>query len=149
MYEISLEPLNGFAPNSHGRRVWSLAWTTLNVKCQGHQGQVSSPLKMHCNALAADDVIQQHREPFRRCRWADGSDAQRGCVRFMFGETYLALVFLWPPYVIGQAIYIFILWFLLLFSLRNLSGRRLDIYHTQHYLMPWPRNFCAYKPHID
>ena len=42
--------------------------------------------------------------------------------------------FLWPPYVIGQAIHIFILWFLLLpfffFSLPNLSGRRLDVYHT-------------------
>ena len=61
---------------------------------------------------------------------------------------------LWPPYVIGQATkllpsgffllvmvapcnradhYIFILWFillLLLFSLPNLSGRRLDVYHT-------------------
>jgi len=41
---------------------------------------------------------------------------------------------LWPPYVIGQAIYIFILWFLLsssvFFSSPNLSGRRLDVYHT-------------------
>jgi len=40
---------------------------------------------------------------------------------------------LWPPYVIGQSIYIFILWFLLvlpplLFSSPNLSGRRLDVY---------------------
>jgi len=24
VYEISRQPLNGFAPNSHGRRVWSL-----------------------------------------------------------------------------------------------------------------------------
>jgi len=40
-YEISREPLNGFAPNSHGRRVWSPAWTSLKVmvKGQGHQGQ--------------------------------------------------------------------------------------------------------------
>jgi len=41
--------------------------------------------------------------------------------------------FLWPPYVIGQAIYIFILWFLLLsffFSSPNLSGQRLDVYDT-------------------
>jgi len=40
--------------------------------------------------------------------------------------------FLWPPCVIGQAIYIFILWFLLLsfFSSPNLSGWRLDVYHT-------------------
>jgi len=35
------EPLNGFAPNSHGRHVWSLAWTSLKVKVkvQGHKGQ--------------------------------------------------------------------------------------------------------------
>ena len=42
---------------------------------------------------------------------------------------------LWPPYVIGQAIYIFILSFVLLplhllFSSPNLSRRRLDVYHT-------------------
>ena len=29
---ISLKPLNGFEPNSQGRRVWSLAWMSLNVK---------------------------------------------------------------------------------------------------------------------
>ena len=41
VYKISREPLNEFAPNSHGRRVWSLARTTLKVKVkgQGHQGQ--------------------------------------------------------------------------------------------------------------
>jgi len=41
VYEISLEPLSGFAPNSHRRRVWSLARTSLKfkVKCQDHQGQ--------------------------------------------------------------------------------------------------------------
>ena len=32
VYEISREPLNGFSPNSHGRRVWSLARTSLKVK---------------------------------------------------------------------------------------------------------------------
>ena len=39
VYEISLEAPNGFAPNSHGRRVWSLARTNLNVnvKDQGYQ----------------------------------------------------------------------------------------------------------------
>jgi len=42
-------------------------------------------------------------------------------------------VSLWPPYVIGQAICIFILCFLLFsffFSSPNLSGRRLDVYRT-------------------
>jgi len=39
LYEISPEPLNRFAPNSHRRRVWSVAWTNLKLKGQGHQGQ--------------------------------------------------------------------------------------------------------------
>jgi len=41
VYEISREPLNGFAPNLQGQRVWSLARTSLNVKVkgQGQQGQ--------------------------------------------------------------------------------------------------------------
>jgi len=40
---------------------------------------------------------------------------------------------LWPPYVIGPAICIFILWFLLsffFFFLASLSGRRLIVYHA-------------------
>jgi len=39
--QISPEPLNGFAPNLHGRHVWSLTRTSLKVrvKDQGHQGQ--------------------------------------------------------------------------------------------------------------
>jgi len=39
--QISLEPLNRFVQNSHGRHVWSLARMSLNVKVkgQGHQGQ--------------------------------------------------------------------------------------------------------------
>ena len=32
VYEISRESLNGFAPNSHGRRGWSLARIRLKVK---------------------------------------------------------------------------------------------------------------------
>jgi len=52
------------------------------------------------------------------------------------GKTFAGMLrvytgYLWPPYVIGQAIYILILWFLLLlFFSPNLSGRRLDVYHT-------------------
>ena len=51
---------------------------------------------------------------------------------YSYGKT-----FLWLPYVIGQAIDIFILCFLLsFFSSPNLSVRRLDVYHTPH--MVWP-----------
>jgi len=39
VYEISRELLNRFVPNTHGRRVWSLTWTSLKVKGRGHQGQ--------------------------------------------------------------------------------------------------------------
>jgi len=48
--EISWEPLNGFAPNSQRRRVWSVAWKSLKVKVKGqdHQGQ------------------KRHFQPFRR-----------------------------------------------------------------------------------
>jgi len=35
VHQISLVPLNGFAPNSQRRRVWSFAWTSLNVKVKG------------------------------------------------------------------------------------------------------------------
>ena len=33
--------MNGFTPNSHGRRIWSLAWTSLNfrIKGQSHHRQ--------------------------------------------------------------------------------------------------------------
>ena len=62
VYEISRESLNGFAPNSHGRRAWSLARMSLKakVKGQGHQGQKAF--------LALSGA----------------------CVRFMFGKTSLA-----------------------------------------------------------
>jgi len=78
LHKTSPEPLNGFAPKSHGRRVWSLARKCLKVKVkgQGHQGQKTAFL-----ALSA------------------------ACVRFMFGKTSLASS-LWSPYVIGRP-YIF------------------------------------------
>jgi len=47
VYEISLEPLNRSAPNSYGRHVLSLAWTSLKVKGQGNQAQ-----KQHFLALS-------------------------------------------------------------------------------------------------
>jgi len=37
--EISPELQNGFAPNSQGRRVWSLARTSLKVKVKGQDHQ--------------------------------------------------------------------------------------------------------------
>jgi len=39
VYEIYREPLNGFAPNSQERRVWSLARINLNVKVRGQRSR--------------------------------------------------------------------------------------------------------------
>ena len=66
VYEISREQLKGFASNSHRRRVWSLAGTSLKVKVkdQGHQEQTMA----FFDPLAA-------------------------CVRFLFGKTSLASTF--------------------------------------------------------
>ena len=62
VYEIYWEPLNGFAPNSNGRRVWSLARTSLKVKAKGQRSRSPGTKKRHFSAG----------------------------VRFMFGETSLA-----------------------------------------------------------
>ena len=63
--EISREPLNGFAPNPHGRHVWSLARTSLKVKVK-----VRSP--------GSNTVF---------------SALSAACVRFVFGKTSLASSF--------------------------------------------------------
>jgi len=44
---------NGFAPNSHGRRVWSFARTSWNVKVKTQKSR--SP---ETNGLVADNVAQ-------------------------------------------------------------------------------------------
>jgi len=45
--------------------------------------------------------------------------------------------YLWPPYVVGQAIYIFILWYLLLFFPRVISAVG-DLMSTILPHMVWP-----------
>ena len=75
MIEISWESLNGFALNSHGRLVWSLAWTSLKVKVkgQGHKGQkmriaLLMPLSAYeWYAIAVNSVQQQQTGPLRGC----------------------------------------------------------------------------------
>ena len=46
VYEISQEPLKGFAPNSQGRRVWSLFRMSLDVKVKGQKSK-SQGTKKH------------------------------------------------------------------------------------------------------
>jgi len=41
VYDICREPLNGFAPNSHERRVRSLGRANLNVKVKGQRSRPS------------------------------------------------------------------------------------------------------------
>ena len=68
VHEISREPLNGFAPNSQGRRVWYLAPMCLNAKVKGQRARSPGTKKRPFSALSAS------------------------CVRFIFGKTSLALV---------------------------------------------------------
>jgi len=97
--QISLEQLNGFSPNWHGRRVWSLARTNLNFKVKVtrdkeravHSHHPLAAYKWH--ALAANSVQRQRMAPFHPCRGGGGEGVLlRACMRFMFGETYLSLV---------------------------------------------------------
>jgi len=70
--QISQEPLNGFVPNSRGKRVWSLARTSLNVRVKGQgyprtKNVPPTPLTFccmtHCNVLTANNVTQQQMGP--------------------------------------------------------------------------------------
>jgi len=63
VHEISREPLNGSVPNSHERRVWSLAPTSFKVKSKV---KIIRDKKRYFSALSA------------------------ACVGFMFGKTSLA-----------------------------------------------------------
>jgi len=70
VYEISWEPLNGFAPNSQGRRAWSLA-PSLKVKVKGQSHKVNFGglrvvcLEKHiCSSLYFTRAVQ----PVATCR---------------------------------------------------------------------------------
>ena len=68
MYEIYGEPLNGFAPNSHGRR----AFRVDEFEGQGERSKVK--------------VTRYKKTAF--------FDLSAACVRFVFGKTSLASTFL-------------------------------------------------------
>jgi len=54
------EPVNGFAPNSHGRRSWSLSWTSSKVK-------VTRDKNRHFSALLAACVQFMFGKTFLSC----------------------------------------------------------------------------------
>ena len=106
-YEISREPLNGFAPNSQGRRVWSLARTSLNVKVksQGHHGQkigfladISGIAELICAKFTRKTCLLPHSDEFegqgQRSRSPGTKNAfsalSAACMQFVFGKTSLA-----------------------------------------------------------
>jgi len=106
-YEISPELLNGFAPNSQGRPVWSLAGTSLNVKVkgQGHRGQktgfladISEIAELICNKFTGKTCFIPHSDEFEGKRSRSPGTKTTfyftallvAFVRFMFGKTSLA-----------------------------------------------------------
>ena len=61
VYEISPEPADGFAPNSRGRRVWSLDRKSLDVKVKGQRSRspgtktgFSADISVPLNGLATN-----------------------------------------------------------------------------------------------
>ena len=83
--QISGEPLNGFAPNLQGRRVWSLARMSLNVKVigQGHRDK---------NALSPPAATEWSRLPHdarsRRAHCVAAGMTTGTCI-MVFGKTPL------------------------------------------------------------
>ena len=137
MPQISREQLNGFAPNSQGG---CLAPRSDKFECQGQRprspgtktrlARPSPPTAYEWYALAANSVHQQRTTPLRRYRGGVISGAR---VRSTLGKPSLALVMV--ALCNRETIYIFILFlssssFFFFFSSPNLSGRKLDVYHT-------------------
>jgi len=60
--QISLERMNGFAPNSQGKRVWSLARATLNNKVKAkHQGQEGQKTRYPLLSPPGNDSMKRAR----------------------------------------------------------------------------------------
>jgi len=88
---ISQEPLNRFARNSRGRRVWSLTWTSLNVKVKGQdpQGQKMClaltspsppPAVYEWYAFAVNSVLQLQMAPLHCCLGGDLGGLRAVCL---------------------------------------------------------------------
>ena len=121
--QIPREPLNGFALNQQGRRVWSLARTSLNVKvkAQGSRSPGTKPGKLlihpHWQCIVTRTPcagkVQQETEPFRGHRGWRGDDSAlwpRPACGVCFMKTYLALFFcfvVFPTIVLNKDDYIF------------------------------------------
>jgi len=128
------EPLNGFAPNSHGRRAWSFAWTTLNVKVKSQRSRSPGTKNTLCthntptvwtewNALIADNAAQAANAMSRLL--------QRGVFAAILRWAWWATAGLCHVFLVMAALwnraghYIFALWFLSIFLLLLLFFPRL------------------------
>jgi len=115
----------------------SLARTSLNVKVNGQRSRSPQGQKTRC-ALRQRANGMRSLQTTSRSSGRDHSVAAGGgavisaaCVRFMFGKTSLALVFIMVALCNRADHYIFALFLsFFFFSLPNLSGRRSDVYYT-------------------
>jgi len=115
-------------------------WILMKQEMMGWQWHQLDHMQITCTSLQTDNHAtissiftgqMLFLMPNQECQSTEGK------VKYLNLELRPTLVLdlLWPPYVIVQAIYIFILWFLSIylssfFSSPNLSGHRLDLYHT-------------------
>jgi len=92
---IPREPLNGFAPNSRGKRVSSLARTNVNVKVKGQRswlpktktwfsGYISGTAEPICAKFTWKTCLVTRSDEFK-----GHGQIPAVCVRFMFGKTSL------------------------------------------------------------
>ena len=97
MYEISRDPLNGFALNSQGIRVWFLFQTSLNIKVKGRRSRspwtktgvladISGSAERICDIFTQKTCLVSRSDEFE----GQGQFWRHACaVRFMFVKTSL------------------------------------------------------------
>ena len=125
---------------AHGRSGGPLCWTL-------HWGLTVQAERHGSRWLHGPGCYGEWVAPFQWSEKIDrqivGLTAECRCSRYStvfphpsphcFAAVYKTYSYLWLPYGIGQTIYIFMLWFVLLsffYSSPNLSRRKLDVCHT-------------------
>jgi len=105
--EISLELLNRFAPNSKGRRAWSRAWTSLNVKVKGQGNhwqkrgfrQISRELP---NGFSPNSHRRRVLSLARMSLKVKGQFWQLACVLCLEKHLCFSFSFIWEPVLTPQ-----------------------------------------------
>jgi len=148
---ISLEPHAWSVPIFYACCLWPwlgpppAGWQ--NPKGKGQFWRFSSPLTMHCKAFAAKRIQSLITSCSRRDHSVTATftakriipyQPRRGwweCTLHSEGKVWSTIALLWSPYGLGQTIIFSCCFFFLLSSFffissPNLSGQRLDVYHT-------------------